>query len=390
MTKRDYYETLGVSKTASEDELKKAFRRLAMKYHPDRNPNNKAAEEKFKEFKEAYEVLSDPKKRQAYDQFGHAGVSSAGGQGGGGFGGFSSGGGGVNFEDLFGGFGDIFGDIFGGQGGGRRGSRRSQGHPGADLRYDLTITLEEAVKGITKEIKIPTLVKCDECKGSGAKPGTSPKTCPTCGGSGQVRMQQGFLAIQQTCPKCRGQGQIIDSPCPKCHGEGRKHSTKILQVKIPAGIDNGDRIRLTGEGEAGMQGGHNGDLYVEIHLKPHALFERRGADLFCEVPISFTTAALGGEVEIPTLEGKINLKIPPETLTGKSFRLRSKGISTVRGHAKGDILVKVMIETPIKLNKEQKQLLETFENSIKNDKVNHSPQLGSWFENIKKFFENLK
>lgn len=385
MPKRDYYEILGVSKTASDDELKKSFRRLAMKFHPDRNPGNKESEEKFKEIKEAYEILSDPKKRQAYDQFGHAGVSGA--PGGGGFSGFS--GGGVNFEDLFGGFGDVFGDIFGASRGRRGGGRQMQGQPGADLRYDMTITLEEAVKGTVKEIKIPTLVKCDECKGSGAKAGSSPKICSTCGGIGQVRMQQGFLSIQQTCPKCHGQGKIIDSPCPKCHGQGRKHSTKTLQVKIPAGIDNGDRIRLSGEGEAGMQGGQDGDLYVEIHIKPHPIFQRRGADLFCEVPINFVTATVGGEIDLPTLDGQLKLKIPPETQTDKSFRLRGKGITTVRGHIKGDIMVKVVIETPVNLDKEQKQLLETFEKSLKSDKVNHYPKLMNWFENVKRFFDAI-
>jgi molecular chaperone DnaJ len=382
-TKRDYYEILGVSKTASEEELKKSFRRLAMKYHPDRNPNNKQAEETFKEAKEAYEVLGDKQKRQAYDQFGHAGVSGAAGAGG--FSGF--GGGGASFEDLFGGFGDMFGDIFGGR---RGGGHQPQGHPGADLRYDMTITLEEAVKGVNKEIKIPTLVKCDECKGSGAKPGSSPKTCSTCGGVGQVRMQQGFLSIQQTCPKCRGQGKIIDTPCLKCNGQGRKHSTKTLHVKIPAGIDTGDRIRLSGEGEAGMQGGPTGDLYVEVHIKPHSIFQRRGADLFCEVPVSFATATLGGEIEVPTLEGKLMLKIPPETQTDKSFRLRGKGITTVRGHAQGDMMVKIVVETPVNRSKEQKQLLEAFEKSIENDKLSHSPKSGHWFLNIKNFFDNLK
>ena len=375
MSKRDYYEILGASRDASDADIKKAYRRLAMKHHPDRNTDDsEEAEEKFKEAKEAYEVLSDASKRAAYDQYGHAGVDpSMGGRPGAGAGGF---------EDVFG---DVFGDIFGG--GGRRGQRV---HRGSDLQYNLELTLEEAVFGTEVKIRVPTLVACETCSGSGAKKGTSATTCTTCGGAGQVRMQQGFFAVQQTCPQCRGKGQMISDPCSDCHGQGRKQEQKTLSVKVPAGVDTGDRIRLANEGEAGEQGAPNGDLYVQMHVKPHAIFTRDDNDLFCEMPISLVTAALGGEIEVPTLNGKIRLKIPPETQTGKSFRMRSKGVKPVRGGATGDLLCRVNVETPVKLSNKQKDLLKDFEKSIQEDGKHHSPQHASWGERMKKFFDDLK
>ena len=317
MAKQDFYELLGVAKDSTPQEMKKAYRRLAMKHHPDRNPDDKSAEEKFKDISEAYEILSDDQKRAAYDRYGHAGVDgSAGGGGGAGAG---------NFSDIFG---DVFGDIFGGAGGGRGGSRSNRG---SDLRYTLELDLEDAVKGTTVEIRVPTLVHCDPCDGSGAKKGTKPVTCQTCGGAGQVRMQQGFFSVQQTCPTCRGQGKSIKDPCRECHGQGRKEKKKTLSVKIPPGVDTGDRIRLAGEGEAGSHGGPAGDLYVQVAVKDHAIFQREGKDLYTEVPISFVDAALGGELEVPTLEGRVKLKIPAESQTGKLFRLRGKGVTPVRG-----------------------------------------------------------
>ena len=375
MSKRDYYEILGASRDASDADIKKAYRRLAMKHHPDRNTDDsEEAEGRFKEAKEAYEVLSDANKRAAYDQYGHAGVDpSMGGRPGAGAGGF---------EDVFG---DVFGDIFGG--GGRRGQRV---HRGSDLQYNLELTLEEAVFGTEVKIRVPTLVACKTCSGSGAKKGTSATTCTTCGGAGQVRMQQGFFAVQQTCPQCRGKGQMISDPCTDCHGQGRKQEQKTLSVKVPAGVDTGDRIRLANEGEAGEQGAPNGDLYVQMHVKPHAIFTRDDNDLFCEMPISLVTAALGGEIEVPTLNGKIRLKIPPETQTGKSFRMRSKGVKPVRGGATGDLLCRVNVETPVKLSNKQKDLLKEFEKSIQEDRKHHSPQDASWGERMKKFFDDLK
>ncbi len=319
-------------------------------------------------------MLSDANKRAAYDQYGHAGVDpSMGGRPGAGAGGF---------EDVFG---DVFGDIFGG--GGRRGQRV---HRGSDLQYNLELTLEEAVFGTEVKIRVPTLVACKTCSGSGAKKGTSATTCTTCGGAGQVRMQQGFFAVQQTCPQCRGKGQMISDPCTDCHGQGRKQEQKTLSVKVPAGVDTGDRIRLANEGEAGEQGAPNGDLYVQMHVKPHAIFTRDDNDLFCEMPISLVTAALGGEIEVPTLNGKIRLKIPPETQTGKSFRMRSKGVKPVRGGATGDLLCRVNVETPVKLSNKQKDLLKEFEKSIQEDRKHHSPQDASWGERMKKFFDDLK
>jgi molecular chaperone DnaJ len=377
MAKRDYYEVLGINRDASEDEIKKAYRKLAMKFHPDRNPDNPKAEEQFKEAKEAYEMLSDAQKRSAYDQFGHAGVDPSAGAGAGGFGGAGMGG----FADAFG---DIFGDIFGGRGGG--GGGRSNVYRGADLRYNLEISLEDAARGTETRIRIPTMAECETCHGSGAKKGSEPKVCPTCGGHGQVRMQQGFFSIQQTCPKCHGTGRYIADPCNTCHGAGRVNEHKTLSVKIPAGIDEGDRIRLSGEGEPGVNGGPAGDLYVQIHIKPHAVFERDHDDLHCEMPVSFTTAALGGEIEIPTLDGAAKLKIPSETQTGKVFRLRGKGIKGVRSHAHGDLMCHVVVETPVNLTERQRELLREFDDISRSNSARHNPKAQSWMDKMKGFF----
>lgn len=374
MSKRDYYEVLGVAKTVDAAELKKAYRRLAMKFHPDRNPDDANAEAKFKEAKEAYEVLTDEQKRAAYDRFGHAAVDGAGGGGHGG---------GASFSDIFG---DVFGDIFGGARGGSAGGAGR----GSDLRYTLELDLEEAVKGTTIEIDVPTLVSCEPCRGSGAKPGTQAKNCTTCNGVGQIRMQQGFFSVQQTCPSCRGKGKTIGDPCVSCRGQGRVEKTKKLSVKIPPGVDSGDRIRLSGEGEAGAQGGQTGDLYVQVAVRDHAIFRREGADLYCEVPISFADAALGGELEVPTLEGRVKLKIPAETQTGKLFRLRGKGVSPVRGGGPGDLLCRVVIETPVRLNKRQKDLIKELQDSFEGTDQQQSPKISSWFEGVKNFFDDMK
>lgn len=379
MAKRDYYDVLGVAKNASDDELKKAFRRLAMKYHPDRNPDDASAEERFKEAREAYEVLSDARKRSAYDQFGHAGVD--GGPGG------PGGPGGGSFQDIFE---DIFGDIFGGGGGGGGGRGGSAVYRGSDLQYNLEMTLEEAVFGSEMKIRVPTLVTCDSCEGSGAAPGTTVETCGTCGGAGRVRMQQGFFSVQQTCPRCRGTGKVIPKPCPKCRGQGRVQDRRTLNVRVPAGVDSGDRIRLAGEGEAGINGGPSGDLYVQVQVKPHRIFTRKGVDLYCEVPVSFATAALGGELEIPTLKGRVSLKIPAETQTGQPFRLRGKGVRSVHGGGEGDLICTVQIETPVKLTREQKQLLSQFEASMQDDGKKHSPQHHGWVDGVRGFFDDLK
>ncbi|MBX9633027.1 MAG: molecular chaperone DnaJ [Burkholderiales bacterium] len=377
MAKRDYYETLGVNRDATDDEIKKAYRKLAMKYHPDRNPDSKDSEEKFKEAKEAYEVLSDAQKRAAYDAYGHAGVdpSAAAGAGAGaqGFGGFADA------------FGDIFGEIFGGAGG-SGGRQRSNVYRGADLRYNLEISLEEAARGTETRIRIPTMEECETCHGSGAKPGTQPKTCSTCNGQGQVRMQQGFFSIQQTCPKCHGSGKVVETPCGTCSGVGRIKRQKTLSVKIPAGVDEGDRIRLAGEGEAGVNGGPSGDLYVVIHIREHAVFQRDHNDLHCEMPISFTTAALGGEIEIPTLDGAAKIKIPAETQTDKVFRLRGKGIKGVRSNTHGDLMCHVVVETPVSLTARQKELLEELEAINIRDGSRHNPRAKSWLNKVKEFF----
>ncbi len=373
VAKRDYYEVLGVNRDADEDTIKKAYRRLAMKCHPDRNPDNPKAEAQFKEAKEAYEVLTDANKRPAYDRYGHAGIDPQAGMAGGGTGaGFSS------FADAFG---DIFGDIFSrARGGG------SSVYRGADLRYNLEITLEHAAHGTETKIRIPTYENCDTCQGSGAKTGTKPKICPTCEGHGQVRMQQGFFSIQQTCPKCHGTGKIIPEPCPVCHGTGRVKKQKTLSVKIPAGVDIGDRIRLSGEGEAGVNGGPPGDLYVQIQVKPHAVLQRDHDDLHCEMPISFAAAALGSEIEIPTLDGAARIKVPPETQSGRVFRLRGKGIRGVRSHEQGDLLCHVVIETPVKLTERQKELLQEFEAISQKDRDRHNPRAKSWLDKVKEFF----
>ncbi len=373
MSKRDYYEILGVARDASDTEVKKAYRRVAMKFHPDRNPGDKTAEDKFKEANEAYEVLSDNQKRGAYDQFGHAAVDGSAGGGAGGFGA-----GGANFSDIFG---DVFGDIFGGGGRSRGGPQR-----GSDLRYTLEIDLEEAVKGTTAKIRVPTLTTCGECTGSGAKKGSTPVTCTTCAGAGQVRMQQGFFSVQQTCPNCRGKGKMIADPCGKCYGRGVVEETKTLSVKVPPGVDTGDRIRLAGEGEAGPSGGPAGDLYVQVSVREHPIFERDGKHLYCEVPISFADAALGGELEVPTLEGRVKLKIPQETQTGKLFRLRGKGVSPVRGGGPGDLLCRVVVETPVNLTKRQRELLKELQQTLETGGGDQSPRKGSWFEGMKNFF----
>ena len=377
MAKRDYYEVLGVSRTASADEIKKAYRRLAMKHHPDRNKDDASAEGKFKEAKEAYDVLSDADKRATYDRFGHEGLRGASG-GPGGMGGFSA----EGFGDIFG---DVFGDIFGG--GRQRGG--SQVFRGADLGYELRLDLEKAVSGDTVTIDVPTQVPCETCDGSGARKGTKPATCSTCGGAGQVRMQQGFFSIQQTCPACKGAGTTIGDPCDDCHGRGRVRKTKTLSVKVPAGVDDGDRIRLSGEGEAGRNGGPPGDLYVEIRIKPHKLFERDGADLSTEVPISFATATLGGDVELPTLDGHVSLKIPAGTQSGKVFRLRGKGVTTVRDARKGDLFAQVAVETPVNLSAEQKDILQNFDESIRSGGEKHSPRAGGWLDTVKRFFDRI-
>ena len=379
MEKEDYYKVLGVARNASKADIKKAYRRMAMKYHPDRNKDNPSSEDKFKVVQEAYDVLGDEQKRAAYDQFGHAGVDpSMAGGGGGGFGHAES------FSDIFG---DVFGDIFGASGGGRR--RQSHVRRGADLRYNLDLSLEDAVAGTETKIRVPTTVHCQECKGSGSR-GGSTTTCSTCAGQGQVRMQQGMFSIQQTCPTCRGQGQVIKDPCFKCHGTGRMREEKTLSVKIPAGVDTGDRIRLGGEGEAGEHGGPSGDLYVQVSVRDHPIFSRDGANLYCDMPISFAVATLGGELEVPTLNGKVNLKIPPETQTGKLFRLRGKGVKPVRGGMTGDLMCRVHIETPVKLTPEQKSLVQQLEQSFRSGGKRHNPKEDSWLDGVKQFFDKMK
>ncbi len=375
MAKRDYYEVLGVSKSATADEIKKAYRRLAMKFHPDRNKEDpESAEKKFKETKEAYEVLKDDDKRATYDRFGHDGLKA----GAGGAGGFGA----EGFGDIFG---DVFGDIFGG---GRRGGG-PQVFRGADLGYELKLDLETAVAGDSVTIDVPTQVGCESCGGSGARKGTEPVTCSACGGAGQVRMQQGFFSIQQTCPACKGAGTTIADPCLDCHGRGRVRKTRTLAVKVPAGVDDGDRIRLSGEGEAGRNGGPPGDLYVEIRVKPHRIFERDGSNLSCEVPVSFATATLGGDVELPTLDGTVSLKVPAGTQSGKVFRLRGKGVVTVRDPRQGDLFAQVAVETPVNLTAEQKEMLEQFEGSLLAGGEKHSPRAGGWLDTVKRFFERI-
>ncbi len=378
MAKKDYYDTLGVPKNASDEDIKKAYRKLAMKHHPDRNQGDsaKAAEEKFKEAKEAYEMLSDDQKRAAYDQYGHAGVDPnlRGGPGAEGFGGFAEA------------FGDIFGGVFGDQqrGGQQRGGR--QVYRGGDLSYAMEITLEEAANGKEAQIRIPSWDNCTTCQGSGAKPGTKVVTCTTCHGHGAVQMRQGFFSVQQTCPQCKGTGKLIPEPCVACHGVGKTKNNKTLEVKIPSGIDDGMRIRSTGNGEPGTNGGPPGDLYIEIRVKKHDIFERDGDDLHCAVPISFTTAALGGEIEVPTLAGKAAIDIPEGTQAAKQFRLRGKGIKGVRSSYPGDLYCHITVETPVKLTEHQRKLLKEFEESLKKGGAKHSPSEEGWTDKLKNFF----
>jgi len=378
MAKRDYYKILEVARDASEADIKKAYRRLAMKLHPDRNPGDHETEERFKEAKEAYEVLSDAQTRATYDQYGHEGLEARRGAGGGA--GFNPG---EAFGDIFG---DVFGDIFGG---GRRGGR-SQVFRGADLRYELELDLQQAVFGTSTEIEVPRLAECETCHGSGAAKGSQATDCETCHGSGTVRVSQGFFQLQQTCPRCRGRGKVVKNPCDTCLGQGRVRRTKKLSVKIPAGVDNGDRIRLSGEGEAGRNGGPSGDLYVEINVRSHPIFEREGEHLSCEVPVSFATASLGGTVIVPTLDGQVSLKIPAETQSGRQFRLRDKGVKPVRGGTRGDLFCRVMVETPVNLNSEQKDLLRRFEESLKSDGRSHAPREEGFFEGVKRFFTSAE
>ena len=381
MAKRDFYEVLGVNRDASEDDIKKAYRKLAMKHHPDRNQGEdaKVSEEKFKEVKEAYEILSDASKRAAYDRFGHAGVDPSAGGGPGGAQGFGG------FADAFG---DIFEGIFGGQGGAGRGRGGSNVYRGSDLRYNLEITLEQAARGYETKIRIPAIETCETCHGSGAKAGTSPKTCGTCGGNGQVRIQQGFFSIQQTCQKCHGSGKTISDPCKTCDGVGRVKRQKTLAIKIPSGVDEGDRIRLSGEGEPGVNGGPAGDLYVQMTIKAHTVFQREGDDLHCEMPVSFATAALGGSVEIPTLDGAAEIKVPGETQSGRTFRLRGKGIKGVRSTHPGDLYCHVVIETPVNLTSRQKELLREFDEINRKDSGTHNPREKSFMDKMKDFFTN--
>ena len=378
MSKRDYYEVLGVARNASENDIKKAYRRLAMKYHPDRNQGDaaKAAEAKFKEVKEAYEVLCDAEKRAAYDQYGHAGVDPNMGGGGfpGGFGGF---GGFENFSDIFG---DIFGQMRGGRGG-------RQVHRGNDLSYSMDITLEEAASGKQAEIRVPSWDNCETCHGSGAKPGTSAKTCDTCHGSGVVQMRQGFFSVQQTCPRCHGTGTYIPDPCTSCHGRGKIKQQKTLEIKIPQGIDDGMRIRSTGNGEPSPNGGPPGDLYIEIRIRKHDVFQRDGDDLHCVVPVSMTKAALGGDLEVPTLlQGKAVINLPEGTQSGKQFRLRGKGIKGVRSAITGDLYCHVQVETPVKLTEAQRKLMRELDELLEKGGSKHSPSAKTWFEKAKAFF----
>jgi molecular chaperone DnaJ len=376
LAKRDYYEVLGINRDASEEDVKKAYRKLAMKWHPDRNPDNPKAEEHFKEAKEAYEVLSDTQKRGAYDQFGHAGVDPAA----------AGAGAGAGFGQGQAGFGDIFSDIFGEIFGGQRG-QRSNVFRGADLRYNLDVALEQAAHGFETKIRIPTLTECAVCHGTGAKAGTQPQTCATCRGAGQVRVSQGPFSIAQTCPRCHGTGKTIPNPCQTCAGAGRIKHQKTLSVRIPAGVDEGDRVRLSGEGEAGVNGGPPGDLYVQVHLQPHAVFQRDHDDLHCEMPVSFTTAALGGEIEIPTLDGSARIKVPGETQSGKTFRLRGKGIKGVRSQAPGDLFCHVVVETPVNLTSRQRELLQEFETISQKDTARHNPRAKGWFDKVREFFD---
>ena len=377
MSEKDLYEILGVAKGADIKDIKKSYRRLAMKYHPDRNAGDKQAEEKFKEISGAYEVLSDEQKRQTYDQFGHAGIN----QGAGNHGGFGGGFGGVDLNDIFG---SSFGDMFGGG----QSRRRSQGSKGSDLAYELQLTLEEAANGTTVNINIPTRTTCSSCSGSGAEKGYKPQVCATCGGTGQTSFQQGFLSVQRTCTACHGSGTVITHPCKRCHGVGTIKDTKKLAVNIPPGVDTGDRISLRGKGEAGSRGGRDGDLYVDIIIKKHEIFQRKGADLYCEIPVSFPDAVLGGEVEVPTLSGSVKLKIPAGTQNGKLFRLRGKGVRTVHSNVKGSVMCRIFIETPVNLDNSQKELLVKLKETLSGKTC--SPHKESWVKKVSNFFDNLK
>jgi molecular chaperone DnaJ len=374
MSRRDYYETLGVAKTASEAEMKSAFRKLAMKYHPDKNPGDKEAELRFKEINEAYQALQDPQKRAAYDRFGHAAFANGGPGGGPGFG--------NDFSDFMS---DIFENFFGENRARQRGSGGRE--RGADMRYNLEITLEEAFKGKNATLKIPTSVTCEVCAGTGAKAGSKPKACPTCGGHGRVRATQGFFSIERTCPNCHGRGEIIDDPCPGCSGAGRVTRERTLQVNVPAGVEDGTRIRLAGEGEAGLRGGPAGDLYIFLSLKPHAFFQRDGADLFCRVPVSMVTAALGGDVTVPTIDGSdAKVKVPEGTQSGKQFRLKGKGMPVLRSRDVGDLYLQVVVETPQNLTKRQRELLAEFEQECSKDT---HPESSGFFSRVREFFDGL-
>ena len=370
---RDYYQVLGVPKNADQGELKKAYRKLAMKYHPDRNPDA-SAEERFKEAKKAYDVLSNSEKRSAYDRFGHAGVNGSAG-------GFRSSGGGGDFGDVFG---DFFNEMF--TGGGRPGR---QAYRGGDVEYPLTLDLEEAASGVSKDFHVMLPETCEACDGSGAKAGVGLEACGACGGSGQLRMQQGFFSIQQTCPTCGGRGKVVKEACPKCDGEGRVRRKKNLTVKIPAGVDTGNHIRLSGEGEAGLGGGPNGDLFVLINIRKHSLFNRDGCDLLLKVPVPITDAALGGAVEVPTLDRRVDLKIPPGTQNGKSFRMRGKGIRDVKGRGKGDLICQVFVETPVNLTAKQKELLREFDGTMQGRSNRHTPETEGWLGKVRSFFSEL-
>ncbi len=376
MSEQDLYQTLGIEKNSSDADIKKAYRKLAMKYHPDRNPDDSAAEQKFKSIQKAYAVLSDKQKRAAYDQFGHAGVNPQGGMGGG----FNTG---DAFNDIFG---DVFGDIFGG---GRGQARRSSAQRGSDLRYQVNLTLEQAVFGDKINVEIPSYNQCDSCTGSGAKEGTSATRCIKCDGRGAVRVQQGFFTLQQTCPECRGSGETIKDPCTICTGSGRKRTNRTIAIKIPAGVDNADRIRLSGEGEAGIKGGPSGDLYVDVTIKKHDIFEREGNHLICTIPISFGKAVLGGTVEVPTIDGAVNLSIPSETQSGKTFRLKGKGIKSYRENFFGDLYCTVQVETPVSLTDEQKEILRQFDRSVNDSNTDHRPNKKTWTDSVSDFFKRI-
>ena len=376
MSEQDLYQTLGIEKNSSDADIKKAYRKLAMKYHPDRNPDDTATEQKFKSIQKAYAVLSDKQKRAAYDQFGHAGVNPQGGMGGG----FNTG---DAFNDIFG---DVFGDIFGG---GRGQARRSSAQRGSDLRYQLNLTLEQAVFGDKINVEIPSYNQCDSCTGSGDKEGTSATRCIKCDGRGAVRVQQGFFTLQQTCPECRGSGETIKDPCTICSGSGRKRTNRTIAIKIPAGVDNADRIRLSGEGEAGIKGGPSGDLYVDVTIKKHDIFEREGNHLICTIPISFGKAVLGGTVEVPTIDGAVNLSIPSETQSGKTFRLKGKGIKSYRENIFGDLYCTVQVETPVSLTDEQKEILRQFDRSVNDSNTDHRPNKKTWTDSVSDFFKRI-